>query len=123
MAETKLITKNNVFYVFSAKKASDADQIRIVDKKGFIKVQRGDGDAAGCTVAEAAEVIERMWEDLAVFKSDIRLQPDLYICIGGKVLDYSGMRDLEQVLMVVDTELNLMEPEEEIIIVGARNDI
>lgn len=123
LEETKLITKNNVFYVFTSKKSNGADQIRIVDKKGFIKVQRGDGDAAGCTVAEAPEIIEKMWEDLAVFKSDIRLQPDLYICIGGKVLDYAGMRDLEQLLMVVDTELGLMEAEEQIIVVGARNDI
>lgn len=121
--ETNLITKNNVFYVFSSKKASGAEQIRIVDKKGFIKVQRGDGDAIGCTVADAPENIERMWENLAVFKSDIRLQPDVYICIGGKVLDYAGMRDLDQLLMVVDTELGLMEADEEIIVVGARNDI
>lgn len=121
--ETRMITKNNVFYVFTSKKASGSDQIRIVDKKGFIKVQRGDGDATGCTVAEAPEFIEKMWDELAVFKSDIRLQPDVYICIGGKVLDYAGMRDLDQLLMVVDTELGLMEPNEQIIIVGARNDI
>lgn len=120
---TKLVVKNNVFYVFSAEKENGAKQIRIVDKKGFIKVQRGDGDAVGCSVAEAPEVIGTMWEEFAVFKSDIRLQPDLYICIGGKVLDYAGMRDLDQVLMVVDTELGLMEPDEQIIVVGARNDI
>lgn len=121
--DARMITKNNVFYVFSSKKASGSEQIRIVDKKGFIKVQRGDGDAIGCTVAEAPEFIEKMWDELAVFKSDIRLQPDVYICIGGKVLDYAGMRDLDQLLMVVDTELGLMEPDEQIIVVGARNDI
>jgi N-methylhydantoinase A/oxoprolinase/acetone carboxylase beta subunit len=122
--ETKLITKNNVFYVFGAKsKKGTGEQIRIVDKKGFIKVQRGDGEAIGCTVAEAVKVIDDMWEKLAVFKSDIKLTPDLYICIGGKVLDYAGMRDLEQLQMVVDTEIGLMEPQEEIIIVGARNDL
>ncbi|MDF2819764.1 MAG: hydantoinase [Clostridiales bacterium] len=121
---TELITKNNIFYVFaSPNKKGDGKQIRIVDKKGFIKVQRGDGDACGCTVKDATEIINKMWEALAVFKSDIRLTPDLYICIGGKVLDYAGMMDLEQLQMVVDTELGLMEPDEEIVIVGARNDI
>lgn len=122
--EARLITKNNVFYVFGAgSKKGTGQQIRIVDKKGFIKVQRGDGEAKLCTVAEAEKVIEDMWENLAVFKSDIKLTPDLYICIGGKVLDYAGMRDLEQLQMVVDTELGLMEPQEEVIIVGARNDL
>ncbi len=123
MDKAELVVKNNVFYVFSGEKENGAKQIRIVDKKGFIKVQRGDGGALGCTVADAPQQIEKMWEEFAVFKSDIRLQPDIYICIGGKVLDYAGMRDLEQLLMVVDTELGLMESQEEIIIVGARNDI
>ncbi len=122
--DTKMVAKNNVFYVFSApNKKGDGDQIRIVDKKGFIKVQRGNGEALSCKVADAVKIIDEMWEQLAVFKSDIRLTPDLYICIGGKVLDYAGMMDLEQLQMVVDTELGLMEPNEEIIIVGARNDI
>jgi N-methylhydantoinase A len=123
LEDTNLIIKSNVFYVFTAKKNSGSSQIRIVDKKGFIKVQRGDGDAKKCTVAEAESIIGEMWENLSVYKNDIRLTPDLYLCIGGKVLDYAGMMDLNQLYMVVDTELATMEPEEEIIIVGAKNDI
>ncbi len=123
-SKTNMLAKNNVFYVFSApNKNGDGNQIRIVDKKGFIKVQRGNGEAVSCKVEEAVNIIDQMWDRLAVFKSDIRLTPDLYICIGGKVLDYAGMMDLEQLQMVVDTELGLMEPNEEIIIVGAKNDI
>jgi len=121
--ETKLITKSNVFYVFSSKKKDGSNQIRIVDKKGFIKVQRGDGDARKCMVSEAQNVIEEMWEQLAVFKNDIKLTPDMYLCTGGKVLDYAGMMDLEQLYLVVDTELATLEDDEEIILVGAKNDI
>jgi len=121
--KTNLITKSNIFYVFTAKRESGSDQIRIVDKKGFIKVQRGDGDAKKCTVAGAQEVIGEMWENLSVYKNDIRLTPDVYLCLGGKVLDYAGMMDLDQLYMIADTELSNMEPEEEIIIIGAKNDI
>lgn len=121
--DTSLITNSNVFYVFTAKKKDGSDQIRIVDKKGFIKVQRGDGDATKCKVAEATEAIKKIWESLSVYKNDIRLTPDIYLCIGGKVLDYAGMMDLDQLYMVVDTELATMESEEEIIIIGAKNDI
>ncbi|BCZ49093.1 hydantoinase [Clostridium gelidum] len=121
--DANLVTKSNVFYVFTTKKKDDSNQIRIVDKKGFIKVQRGDGEATKCTVAEAEEIIAEMWENLSVYKNDIRLTPDVYLCIGGKVLDYAGMMDLDQLYMVVDTELSSMEPEEEIIIIGAKNDI
>ncbi|WP_316569444.1 hydantoinase/oxoprolinase family protein [Neobacillus sp. YIM B06451] len=124
IGEAELITKSDVIYVFSAKgKKEGAKQVRIIDKKGFIKVQRGDAIAEKCTVAQAQEVIAQMWETLAIFKSDIKLSPDIYLCIGGKVLDYTGMLDKEQLYMVVDTELGTMEPHEEIIIVGAKNDL
>lgn len=121
--DTKLITKSNVFYVFTSKKKDGSNQIRIVDKKGFIKVQRGDGDARKCTVSEAQKVIEEMWEQLAVFKNDIKLTPDMYLCTGGKVLDYAGMMDLDQLYLVVDTELSTLEDDEEILLIGAKNDI
>ena len=106
-----------------AKKKNGSDQIRIVDKKGFIKVQRGDGDARKCIVSEAPKVIEEMWEQLAVFKNDIKLTPDMYLCTGGKVLDYAGMMDLDQLYLVVDTELATLEDNEEVILIGAKNDI
>lgn len=120
-----LETKNNVFYVFSAVKdeKQDKKQIRIVDKKGFIKIQRGDGSAKQCEVKDAEEVVASMWDELSVYKSDIRLTPDIYLCIGGKVLDYAGMMSLEQLYMVMGTETSLMEPDEKIIIVGAKNDL
>lgn len=121
--ETSLITKSNVFYVFTSKKKEGSNQIRIVDKKGFIKVQRGDGDARKCMVSESQKVIEEMWEELAVFKNDIKLTPDMYLCTGGKVLDYAGMMDLDQLYLVVDTELAILEDDEEVILVGAKNDI
>ena len=121
--ETRLITKSNVFYVFTSKKKDGTNQIRIVDKKGFIKVQRGDGDARKCMVSETQKVIEEMWEQLAVFKNDIKLTPDMYLCTGGKVLDYAGMMDLDQLYLVVDTELATLEEDEEVILIGAKNDI
>ena len=121
--DTELITSSNVFYVFTAKKKDGSNQIRIVDKKGFIKIQRGDGNATKCRVSEAVNVIEKMWEELSVYKNDIRLTPDVYLCTGGKVLDYAGMMDLEQLYLVVDTELSTLEENEEVIIIGAKNDI
>lgn len=121
--ETDLVTKSEVFYVFTAKKKDGSDQIRIVDKKGFIKVQRGDGSARKCSVAEAQQNIEEMWEQLAVFKNDIKLTPDMYLCTGGKVLDYAGMMDLDQLYLVVDTELATLEDNEDVILIGAKNDI
>lgn len=125
MEKVQLQSSNKVFYVFSGIKdeKQGKTQIRVVDKKGFIKIQRGDGISKLCKVSEVREVAADMWENLSVFKSDIRLTPDVYLCIGGKVLDYSGMMDLEQLFMVMETETMLLEPDETVILVGAKNDL
>jgi N-methylhydantoinase A/oxoprolinase/acetone carboxylase beta subunit len=125
MEKVQLESNNNVFYVFSGIKDEKLGktQIRVVDKKGFIKIQRGDGISKLCKVSEVREAAADMWENLSVFKSDIRLTPDVYLCIGGKVLDYSGMMDLEQLYMVMETETMLLESDETVILVGAKNDL
>jgi len=123
--DVNLECKNNVFYVFSGvkDKKSEKVQIRVVDKKGFIKIQRGDGQGVMCTVQDIESVIDEMWDELSVYKSDMRLTPDVYLCIGGKVLDYSGMTSTEQLYMIIETETALLEPDESVIIVGAKNDL
>ena len=118
---TNLLVKSDVFYVFSATK-NNKEAIRLIDKKGFIKVQRGDGTAISCKLDLVTEELAKIWDVYAVFKNDMRLVPDLYMCIGGKVLDFEGMMDFDQMLMIVGTELSLTS-EDEVIIVVARNNL
>ncbi|MDI6618953.1 MAG: hydantoinase/oxoprolinase family protein [Clostridiales bacterium] len=117
--------KNNALYVFSAvkDKKSGKKQIRVVDKKGFIKIQRGDGESISCKVKDLKDTTAKMWESLSVYKSDIKLTPDFSLCIGGKVLDYSSMMSIDQLYMVMETETMLLEPDDMVIIVGAKNDL
>ena len=120
--QVTLIEKNDFFYCFGAMK-KDAQEIRIVDKKGFVKVQRGDGEAVKTTVYGVRAIVDNFWEELAVYKSDIKLSPDIYLCIGGKVVDYTSMLDLAQLNMVMNTELMQYNGREEVIVVGARNNL
>lgn len=120
--EVYRIDENEFFYCFGTKKNGN-QEIRIIDKKGFIKVQRGDGEAVKTTVGGIRNIVDRFWEDLAVYKSDIKLSPDIYLCIGAKVVDYTGMLDLAQLHMVMDTELMQHGGKEEVIVVGARNNL
>lgn len=117
-----LAAANNYFFVFTAMKG-EKNEVRVVDNKGFIKVQRGDGEAVVTTVGGVRSAVDEYWEDLAVYKSDIKLAPDIYLCIGAKVVDYTGMLDLAQLNMVMDTELMQHGGREEVIVMGARNNI
>lgn len=113
--------KTDKFYVFQGDR-DDKHPIRIVDRKGFIKVQCSDGVVSKCKVADYDKEVERMWEEEAIFKTDSIIRPDYFICFGPRVSDYSSV-DLAQVKLLMDLDLGDRDPEEEIIVVGSLNDV
>ena len=118
----KLAEKTDKIFVFTADGPQKRTPLRIVDKKGFIRVQCSDATVVKTTVADYVEVVEKLWAGLAVFKTDTVLRPEYYICIGPRVCDYSAM-DLAQIMLLMDLDLGDREPDEEVLIVGAVNDI
>lgn len=121
-SETNLIEKNKYFYIFSGD-YKNKKPIRIVDKKGFIKVQRNCGIACKVIAKDYKDVVKNIWEQLTVYKSDSVLRPDFYLCAGPRVMDFEAGGDFEQMMMIMDVSVQLVDPDEEIIIVGAKNEI
>lgn len=119
--DVKLLDKNTYFYVFGGA-IGEKHPIRILDKKGFIKVQRSDAKSVMCKAKDYIEVAKGLWDELAVFKTDTVLRPDYYLCIGARVMDFSSV-DFDQLKLLMDLEICDRDPEEDIIIVGAINDM
>ncbi|NFH69368.1 hydantoinase/oxoprolinase family protein [Clostridium botulinum] len=122
LIETNLLEKNKYFYIFSGE-VKNKNHIRIVDKKGFIKVQRNDGIAYKIKAKDYGSIINKMWEELTIYKSDSVLRPDFYLCVGPRVMDFASGGDFKQMLMLMDVTVQLVDPEEEIIVIGAKNEI
>lgn len=120
--DVELIAKNNHFFIFGHER-DNKQEIRVVDKSGVIQRQRANGTAEVTTSAGARSLANRYWEELAVYRSDIKLYPDIYMCIGGQVIDYEGLTDSNQLNLLMDTELSVRKPSEEVIIIGAKNDL
>ena len=118
----ELTAKTPNFFVFQ-NDAKDKHPIRILDKKGFIKVQRSDGTAVVTKAASYRNAVSKLWEDLAVYTADAILRPDYYICVGARVMDFGGTGELDQVLMLMEIEMQIVDPNEEVIIVGAKAQI
>lgn len=121
-SKVELVCRTKNFYVFSTKNSSK-NPIRILDKKGFIKVQRNEGKAECVKAGAYRNVVSAMWEDLAVYKADAIMRPDYYICVGGRVMDFSGSVDLDQIMMLMELDMQMADPNEDVIIVGARNQL
>jgi N-methylhydantoinase A/oxoprolinase/acetone carboxylase beta subunit len=96
--------------------------VRVIDKKGFIKVQRGNAIIKVSTVASAMKDLNTIWSDASSYKSESIAYPDIYLGIGGRVVDLSGMVDFESTRNVAHTELDGLQEGEPVIIIGAKNE-
>lgn len=117
--ETELIAMTKYFYIFGEKTEKEkAGAVRIVDKKGFIKVQRGHAMCIKTTAKDYVEGMKQLWEDMAVYHTELIARPDYYLCLGARVMDFSAT-DFEQLELLTDLEVSSMEPEDELVIVAA----
>lgn len=120
-SDTETLARNGKLYVFSSR-IDGCDTIRIVDKKGFIKIQRRNGVVADTTVGNVYDVIRRMWNECSAYIADTVLPPDIYVLIGSRVLEFENMQEVGQVEKILSTEIGLSAKEEQLIVVAAKND-
>ena len=117
----RLTEKTAKFYVYMGDR-DGKNPIRVVDRKGFIKVQCSHAEVLKCKAKDYKDVVSNMWKDLATFKTDSVLRPDYYLCVGPRVCDYAAV-ELEQNILLMEMDVMDRDPEEELIVVGSINDI
>ena len=110
------------FFVFGMDRKGK-HPLRILDKKGFIKVQRNDRKAVLCKAGSYRNVVSQLWEELAIYQQDAILRPDYYICSGARVMDFAGSIDLDKIMMLMEVEMQTINPADDVIIVGAKNSL
>lgn len=121
VSNVALADKTEKFYVYQGE-SGNKQPVRIVDKKGFIKVQCSNGSVVKCAVGEYKDYVKQLWEDSAIYKADTVVRPDYFICVGPRVCDYSNT-DLEQIQMLMDLDLGDREESEVIIIVASATEM
>ncbi|MEN2253665.1 hypothetical protein AAH988_12910, partial [Enterococcus lactis] len=90
------------FYVCGEQNRSKhAGSLRIIDQKGFIKVQRGHASCLKTTGAIFMGAVEQLWDDMAVYQPELIARPVCFICLGARVSDFTAT-DLDQLPLVMD---------------------
>jgi hypothetical protein len=117
--------KTTGMYVFTAdvheKKrfgTSLRSPVRIIDKKGFIKLQHSDSFYAEFTVSEADEKIVPLWEKHTTYRGDVPMSPDLFLVVGSHVIEISNIVYKEQISSIANAQLVGLPDNEEILVVG-----
>lgn len=117
-AEVEVMESTPFFYVVGEKKRpKNAGAIRIVDQKGFIKVQRGNASCLKTTAGNYLSAVEKLWEEMAVYQTELIARPEFYLCLGARISDFTAT-DLEQLQLLMDLEISTLEPGEEVIVVA-----
>lgn len=116
--KTNLLEKTKYFYVFGDSPSKTPGAVRIIDTKGFIKVQRGNAMALKTTAKDYLEAVKSLWNDMAVYQTELIARPDYYLCMGARVMDFSAT-DFDQLELLMDIEISSLEADTELIVVAA----
>jgi N-methylhydantoinase A/oxoprolinase/acetone carboxylase beta subunit len=115
-SKTEFIDKTKYFFAFGDGKFPGA--LRIVDNRGFIKVQRSNALLGKAVAGNWQDTAKSLWESMSVYQSEIIVRPDFYICHGPKVMDFTA-NNLEQLNMLIGLELADESPESEVVVIAA----
>ncbi|GAA2184836.1 hydantoinase/oxoprolinase family protein [Brooklawnia cerclae] len=121
-SQVDVTADNGYFRVLTADKAG-RQALRVVDSRGFIKVQRANAQADTVTPQDASEAIVHAWNNTGNYSMQMVLNPDVYIIAGGRLVDYSGLPELDQVTGLFASEFEDIAPDEPVIVVAARNEL
>jgi hypothetical protein len=94
--------------------------VRVVDRGGFIKVQRADALVSQTTAGRALDELQRLWGLATGYDGNGVIPPDAFLVLGSQVVDLSGMMAVEYALSVGQSELAGCGPEEAVVVVAAR---
>ena len=118
--QVELEASNGMVFVVTCKQGN-RKQLRVIDKKGFIKIQRSDGGCVRTTMQNVADDLKQIWDASSNFSSEVRINPDVYVIAGSRVIDYSGIPEYAQVAGLIEAELADKQPDDDIILVLAKN--
>ena len=92
--------------------------LRIVDRTGVVRLQRGLSRVTVARLAEIKEELTRAVEQLTDYGDAGRTIPDIFILYGARLANFSGLADLEQVIALVEVELRSLDPETRLVVVA-----
>jgi hypothetical protein len=123
----KLAGETSALYVFSAEKQSKTffglfkqiqQLIRVTDKTGVVLLQRQNAEVIETTVAETVREIEVVINKLTDFGDAGRSLPDIHVLYGTRIVNLSGLAEIEQAIALAKTELENLPETERVVMVA-----
>jgi hypothetical protein len=92
--------------------------LRVVDRRGVIRLQRGSSRVSSTTLAQVKNELFLVVEQLTDFGDAGRTIPDIFILYGARIANFSGLADLDQVVALAEVELRSLDPATKLVIIA-----
>ena len=90
--------------------------LRLIDSEGVIRLQRPNAEVLQETISLWRKGVTALVEDLTVYNDGGANLPNVYVVVGKRIIDLSGMTSLEQILSLAAVELGGYPSDEPVII-------
>src|SRR3954447_3193705 len=92
--------------------------VRAVDLDGVIRVQRSHSVVRPVVAQTALDGLRRLWEDTTIYNGDSTITPDIFVIVGGQLIDLSGVNSIDQAMAVTRSELDGLTADASIALIG-----
>lgn len=92
--------------------------LRVLDRTGVVRLQRGAGRVSTTTLAEIEAELTRAVDALTDYGDAGRTIPDIFILYGARIANFSGLAELEQVIALVEVELKSLDPATKLVVIA-----
>ncbi|HMV82745.1 MAG TPA: hydantoinase/oxoprolinase family protein [Blastocatellia bacterium] len=97
--------------------------LRVVDRTGVVRLQRGQALVSETALANIQGALEQAVESLTDYGDAGRAIPDIFILYGARIANFSGLADLEQVKALVEVELRSLDPATKLLVIACPKQI
>jgi hypothetical protein len=91
--------------------------VRVVDNKGVIKLSIENGHIIQTSIGKVQDDLVATIDKYSIFDQAGRIIPKVFIIVGGRIFDYSGLNDVNQILALLDAEFQGMNSNDPAVIV------
>ncbi|HIT90633.1 MAG TPA: hydantoinase/oxoprolinase family protein [Candidatus Merdenecus merdavium] len=131
MNDIKLAGKTDSMFVFAKErmvkkmfhKTELTYNLRVIDSKGFVKLQFGNASINVLDVGTLENKFKKVFDKLSTYKGDVVICPDLFIVVGGRIIEVVGVNNLEQAKGIINAELAGIPSSDPVILIGVRQNI
>lgn len=88
----------------------------LIDDEGVIRIQKRNGFIRTCNGENWSKALEQTIESHTEYNDGGKTLPNSYIIFGKRIVDLSGLMDVEQALALAEVELQAVVPEDQLII-------